>query len=182
LSPFKKSVKFKEPQKEFYPDYSIYDSDKQSPSPLRDTFARSDTPPDETGEEMDLEMSQNIPFEGDKKSVRSSKFSATKDKTQFSTKQRRTEVNRLFKSNRLTTSSGPFGLKRSTAINRPSAQSAKYNYNYATEGKPNMRPSSASRTRGVKTAKVQDDLKILAQKFKKYAELEFEEVKLRNKL
>lgn len=94
-----KSVSFRRsPSPEFNPNYSLYDETRRNLSPISPqrrsaSFARSETPSDDDYDEADfeeMEFSESIPGEANKKSIRASTYIATKDKTRASTRGQRT--------------------------------------------------------------------------------------------
>jgi hypothetical protein len=92
-SPSRKSVSFhRKTVQEFDPRDSVFDNNRKSgssnsPERLSASFARFDTPPiDDDFDEFDENFATPIPGEGNKRNVRSSVFSATKNKTASSTR------------------------------------------------------------------------------------------------
>lgn len=92
-SPSRKSVSFhRKTVQEFDPRDSVFDKNRKSgssnsPERLSASFARFDTPPiDDDFDEFDENYVTPIPGEGNKRNVRSSVFSATKNKTASSTR------------------------------------------------------------------------------------------------
>ena len=177
----RKSVHWKDLYDEFRPDYSIYNSRSRSRDvkDMNDTFARSYENVDETADFVDIDESANIPAEGDKATnIRSSTFTASKYKTAADTGFRKTEVNRLNYNNRLSSGERPSGRNRNTTGYKTKTRYTISEY----DGGLGPRSSSSSRQTANRTRARQSTLKILAQKFKKYAQLEYEESKQRGRL
>lgn len=91
-----KSVSFRRSQSpEFNPNYSLYDETRRNQSPISPqrrsaSFARSETPSDDEADFEEWEFSESIPGDAHKKSIRTSTYIATKDKTRASTRGIRT--------------------------------------------------------------------------------------------
>ena len=177
----RKSVHWKDLYSEFRPDYSIYNSQSVSKDrkSFNDTFARSNEDIDETAEFVGMDEGVSIPAEGQKATnIRSSKFTASKYKTAAETGFRKTETNRLNYNNRL--SSGERPGKRNTTT---SAFKTKTRYTTSEyDGGLGHRSTSSNTQTVTRTKTKQTTPKTLAQKFKKYAQLEYEESKQRNRL
>lgn len=179
--PTRKSVHFQDPQDEFRPDYSLYkDSKEKSIERMHNTLERADVEEDfeydDSADFADINENIGIPNEGGKKSIRSSIFSVTKGKTTTSTVPRRTEVNRSRVQSGKISSSG-FRSNASQSYSRSPKRSAT-----TYVGETRMKPTSSAKFSKTMTIKSNDSLKALAQKLQKYAQLEYEECKLRNRL
>lgn len=166
-SPQRKQIRFTEQESpEFRPVYNIYKTKSgvsSIVSPLRQTedFARSDTPPlEEDTEDIEEGVASPIPAEGNKGSIKSTRFSATKDKTRATTAK-----SFISASGR---GSSPGSRHNHTFYSQlPGSSTKNWDSNLKTQTRTGLRKTS---------------LKVLAQKLKKYALLEQEEMHLKNKL
>ena len=182
-----KSVWFRDDSpEEFKPKYSIYDSDKnkssETPNRFNDTFGRAThykIDEENFGDDIGDTSADGIPSEGDKKDIRLTWFSASKNKTHSndllfgpdSKKRagRATVPNNFIERKPFATGS----MKRA-----PSKTQTQYNYRTSDKGAK----SSSVRRGNTTTSTIEDGMKALASHLKRYGELEMKEVQLRNKL
>jgi len=182
----RKSVSFhRSTVNEFDPRESSYQNRRSgtsnSPDRLSASFARFDTPPpdEEDFEDFEQDFVDTIPGEGNKKDVRRSTFSASKNKTKSSTRK-----NSIHKRDGSATRSN--GMKKTFAEqrntqNRFSNSSVGKGYNMS-EVWGDKRTSMKGLTKSSRTDKRNHNLKTLAIKIKRYGELEDQEAKIRNAL
>ena len=184
----RKSVTFRDLTEEFNPDYSLYEDRSKSRSKSRsrsrmrgsNVLSEYDQNQDESSDFVDIDEGDEghtIPRKNNKIDIRSSHFSATKDKTMPGTNFRRTEVNRLRDSDKISPSK-----KNDRSNSRQRKSSTLVNYNARDVFKAPITSKTYSRISSKTVSSKDPELEALAQKFKKYAQLEYEESKLRNKL
>ena len=184
----RKSVTFRDLTEEFNPDYSLYEDRSKSRSKSRsrprmrgsNVLSEYDQNQDESSDFVDIDEGDEghtIPRKNNKIDIRSSHFSATKDKTMPGTNFRRTEVNRLRDSDKISPSK-----KNDRSNSRQRKSSTLVNYNARDVFKAPITGKTYSKISSKTVSSKDPELEALAQKFKKYAQLEYEESKLRNKL